>query len=101
MDSIGTRLRRWYQDAPAPLVWLFALIFIGFWVLLVGFLFASLNSGFGAASNGLPQEALRIGMKLGGLYVVFLVIYLLLRLAGFDRNHWKQLNAAFKENRKR
>jgi len=99
MDSIGARLRRWYQGAPAPLVWLLALIFIGFWVLLVGFLGASVNRGFGAAGSDLPQEVVRVGKKLGGLYVIFLVIYLILRAVGFNKNHWKQLNTGFKDKR--
>ena len=101
MDSIGTRIRKWYQRAPAPYGWLFMLLFIGFWVLFVGFLAASLNSGFSSAIENLPQEILRIGWKLGGLYIAFLVIYALLRFAGFDRGHWKQLNAALKESRDR
>lgn len=101
MDSIGTRIRRWYEDAPAPMSWLFILIFIGFWVLFVGFVGASLNKGFGVAASDLPQEALRVGTKLGGLYVVLLVIYLIFRAAGFNKNHWKQVNSEFKKNRGR
>ena len=81
------------------MVWLFALMFIGFWALLVGFLGGSVNRGVGAAISDLPQEAFRVGKKLGGLYVIFLVIYLILRTAGFNKNHWKQLNTGFKEKR--
>ena len=86
-------LKRWHKNAPAPVIWLLAMLVIYSWLLLLSFVFSLLAGGMQRVSANWPDYALRTGEKIlyvyaaaVGLYLIFtLIVALVQRSSGNDR----------------
>ena len=72
-------IRRWYENAPAPVVWLAVVVFLYFWLLIMAVVGALLGGGFAEVASYVPGYASKTGVKFLTLYLALLALYLLFR----------------------
>jgi len=73
-------LKRWHNNAPAPVIWLLAILTLYLWLLFVSFVFSFLAGGMERVSTNWPGYALRTGEKLLYFYGLVVGLYLIFRL---------------------
>ena len=73
-------LKRWHNNAPAPVIWLLAMLILYSWLLLLSFVFSFLAGGMERVSTNWPGYALRTGEKILYMYALVVGLYLIYRL---------------------
>lgn len=87
------KLKSWYRSAPSPVSWFLMTAVLYVWLLVVASVGAMLAGGYNRLVEHLPSYAKDTGLKLMGLYSIFLVIYLLVRVVLF---HYRKTRQRYK-----
>lgn len=77
------KIRRWYNNAPAPVVWLLAIAYLFLGLLVVSSFFLVLDGGYQELVSTLPSHAKEMALKLLWLFSALLVAYFVFRVVGF------------------